>query len=368
MPRVTRGDMMDYDVIIAGASFAGLAVAAQLRGKRVLVLDRKPIGTGQTSACGTLVSTLRALRLEESILQVHDRLIVHTPNRTFVYPVPEPFCTFDYTKLCHLLWAQGDADFVQAPAMGLEKNSVLTPKGDYAGRIIVDASGWRAALGASVQPNLVCRDRLNFGLETTLVYQDEGLHFWYDPNGLLPMGVTWSFPIGRFSRIGVGSYRGDTRLLRTLDRFVHSLGLERDGTHGGYFPYQLREPVVGDLFLVGDAAGQCLALTGEGIRPALFFGTHLGRLLRRALQGEISLREARHSYRRLVYSRKWGYDMLTHMQRILPRLPLSAVQGVLALVNRPPLLQRLVVRYIQAFAFEVEGASTHSFREPSPPR
>jgi len=54
---------MRYDVVTAGASFAGLAVAAQLRGKRVLLLDRKPIGTGQTSACGTLVCTVRALGL-----------------------------------------------------------------------------------------------------------------------------------------------------------------------------------------------------------------------------------------------------------------------------------------------------------------
>ena len=164
--------------------------------------------------------------------------------------------------------------------------------------------------------------------------------------------MTWSFPIGRFSRIGVGSYRGDTRLLRTLDRFVRSLGLERDGTHGGYFPYQLRDPIIGDLFLVGDAAGQCLALTGEGIRPALFFGTHLGRLLRRALEGEITVDEARAAYRQLVLRRKWGYDMLTRMQRVLPRMPLPAVERLLALVSQPPLLERLIGRYIRAFALD----------------
>ncbi len=49
---------MDYDVIIAGGSFAGLAVANQLRGQRVLLIDRKPIGSGRTSACGTIWQTL----------------------------------------------------------------------------------------------------------------------------------------------------------------------------------------------------------------------------------------------------------------------------------------------------------------------
>ncbi len=357
---------MEYDVIIAGASFAGLAVAAQLRGKRVLVLDRKPIGTGQTSACGTLVSTLRALQLEEAILQVHDQLVVHTPGRTYVYPMPEPFCTFDYPKLCHLLWEQGDAEFVQVPALGLEGQHVLTPKGAYRGRVIVDASGWRAALGASLRPELVRRDRLNFGLETTLVYQDDGLHFWYDPRGLLPMGVTWVFPIGRFSRIGVGSYLGDTRLIRTLDRFLDDLGLQRDGIHGGYFPYELRDPVVDDLLLVGDAAGQCLALTGEGIRPALFFGTHLGRLIRDALDGNLPLDYVKTQYRELVLARKAGYDLLTRLQRLLPRMPMPVVQSLLALVRQPPILQRAMRRYIRAFALPhpEEYIRHHASRSP----
>ncbi len=50
-----------YDVVIAGASFAGLAVASQLRGCRVLLVDRKPVGTGQTSACGTTLRLMERL-------------------------------------------------------------------------------------------------------------------------------------------------------------------------------------------------------------------------------------------------------------------------------------------------------------------
>jgi len=355
---------MRYDAIIAGASFAGLSVAAQLRGKRVLLLDRKPIGTGQTSACGTLVCTLQALRLEDAILQVHDRLVVHTLGRTFVYPVAEPFCTFDYALLCRLLYEQGDAEFLRAAAFDVEGDEVQTSRGSFRGDIIVDASGWRAALGSRLRRDLVRLDRLNFGLETVVAHRDDGLHFWYDPRRLLPMGITWAFPIGELSRIGVGSYRGDTRLGDRLDRFLADLpvswpghdrlpngsgDLGRDGLHGGYFPHTLRDPVVGDVFLVGDAAGQCLGLTGEGIRPALFFGTHLGRLLRRALEGDISLETARESYRQLVLDRKPGYDLLCMVQRVLPRLPLPLVQGALAVVNRPAVLRRLLEIYVRAF-------------------
>ena len=43
----------DFDVLICGASFAGLALARELRatGARILVLDRYEIGERQTSAC-----------------------------------------------------------------------------------------------------------------------------------------------------------------------------------------------------------------------------------------------------------------------------------------------------------------------------
>ncbi len=205
---------MTFDVIIVGASFAGLATAAQLRNKRVLLLDRKPIGTKQTSACGTLVSTLQALGLEDAILQVHDQIVVHAPSCTFVYPMQKPFCTFDYAILCRRLQEQGDAKFVQASALRVDDRRVITTRGDFAGDIIVDASGWRAVLGQRGVSNLVQSNRLNFGLETVAAFRDEGLHFWYDSRRLLPMGVTWAFPIGEFSRIGVGSYTGDTRLER----------------------------------------------------------------------------------------------------------------------------------------------------------
>jgi len=341
--------IVTYDVIIAGASFAGLAVAAQVRGKRVLLLDRKPVGTGQTSACGTLACTLRALGLNESIQQVHDRLVLHTPGHTFVYPVFEPFCTFDYALLCRRLLAQGDAEFRLEPARRLQGNRVETANGTYHGRFIVDASGWRAVLGSQLRPGFACRDCMNFGLETTAAYEEEGLHFWFDPQELLPLVVGWAFPAAGMGRIGVGSYRGNSRLGSDLDRFLARLGIGREEVHGGYFPHTLRDPVIGDLFLVGDAAGQCLGLTGEGIRPALYFGTQLGRLLRCVLDGEMTTEEARGTYRGLVIKHRRGYKLLSLAQWVLPRLPLPFVRGLGALVSQPEVLQRILNRYLLAF-------------------
>ena len=71
----------DCDVLICGASFAGLAVARELAGSGadVLVIDRYEIGERQTSACGIPTDWLTALRLQESLAQTFGELVIHTP-------------------------------------------------------------------------------------------------------------------------------------------------------------------------------------------------------------------------------------------------------------------------------------------------
>src|SRR3989440_7276210 len=100
----------DYDVLICGASFAGLAVARELAGSgaRVLMLDRYEIGERQTSACAAPTEWLDALGLQDSIRQTFAELVIHTPDTTCRYQLPWTFSTFDYRTLCKLLAEQGD--------------------------------------------------------------------------------------------------------------------------------------------------------------------------------------------------------------------------------------------------------------------
>src|ERR671934_3015227 len=78
------------DVLICGASFAGLIVARELAGTGadVLVVDRYEIGERQTSACGIPTEWLRVLGLEPAERQRFDSLVVHTPHGTSRYPLP----------------------------------------------------------------------------------------------------------------------------------------------------------------------------------------------------------------------------------------------------------------------------------------
>src|SRR4051795_7754242 len=143
-----------YDVLICGASFAGLAVARELTGAgaRVLVLDRYEIGERQTSACGIPTDWLRATGLMEAERQRFDELVIHTPGGTSRYDLPWTFSTFDYRLLCELLWRDCDATFETAKVHGRSgvdgdgRVSVETDRGTISAPLVVDALGWRRML------------------------------------------------------------------------------------------------------------------------------------------------------------------------------------------------------------------------------
>jgi menaquinone-9 beta-reductase len=81
--RTLLHQVRDCDVLVCGASFAGLAVARELAGSgmRVLVIDRYELGERQTSACAMPTLWLEAMDLLGCLRQTFGELVVHTPYR-----------------------------------------------------------------------------------------------------------------------------------------------------------------------------------------------------------------------------------------------------------------------------------------------
>ena len=148
---------MRAEVLICGASFAGLAVARELAatGASVLVIDRYEIGERQTSACACPTLWLDALGLGESIKQELPYMSFTTPSSSVRYRLPWSWSSFDYRKLCKLLWAQcGDARFETAKVESLGEQdadgtiAVVTDRGTISAPLVVDALGWRRVLSS----------------------------------------------------------------------------------------------------------------------------------------------------------------------------------------------------------------------------
>jgi glycine/D-amino acid oxidase-like deaminating enzyme len=174
----------DADVLVCGASFAGLSVARELAGTgaRVLVVDRYEIGERQTSACAAPTEWLHNLGLQASIRQTFGSLVAHTARGRVDYRLPWTFSTFDYRELCALLAAQGDFTFETAKVESIARgdvHTVTTDRGDLRAPLVVDALGWRRVLGRDlrIQPP---EARLSRGLEVHPAGTGRDLELWID--------------------------------------------------------------------------------------------------------------------------------------------------------------------------------------------
>jgi menaquinone-9 beta-reductase len=322
----------DCDVLICGASFAGLAVARELAGSGadVLVVDRYEIGERQTSACGIPTGWLHALELTESLQQTFGELVIHTPHATVRYGLPWTFSTFDYPTLCRLLAAQGSFQFETAKVEGRAGDTVSTDRGEIRAAIVVDALGWRRVLGVgdNVQPPEALLSR---GLEVHPPGSGEEMEIWID-RSYVPAGYGWSFPADGELRIGVGSFDPRFHVREPTVRLATDLRAETVRYQGNWIPHALRDATEDGVLFVGDSAGHCLPLTAEGIRTALYFGLACGRELRGLVQGRRSREEALTRYHAFSAGHALPFRWMLRVQRLVPRVaPRVLAPGLRAL-------------------------------------
>lgn len=318
----------ERDVLICGASFAGLAVARELSGSGadVLILDRYEIGERQTSACGIPTEWLRRLGLMDAERQRFDTLVMNLPGGTARYRLPWTFSTFDYRELCQLLWRDCDATFETAKVNGRAASpnadgqiSIDTDRGTISAPLVVDALGWRRMLatGDGYQPPDAPLSR---GLEVHPAGESDDLEVWIDRR-YVPAGYGWSFPARDELRIGIGSFDPRFHVKDTTVMLTEDLGKAPNEYQGNWIPHKLRRGTEGGVFFVGDSAGHCLPLSAEGIRTALYFGIALGRELRGVVEGRQSREEAAAGYATFHDSHEWKFKWMLRVQKLVPRVP-----------------------------------------------
>jgi flavin-dependent dehydrogenase len=317
-----------HDVLICGASFAGLAVARELAGSGadVLIVDRYEIGERQTSACGIPTVWMEALGLMEAERQRFDSLLMHTPHGDSRYRLPFTFSTFDYRELCALLWRDCDARFEtakvngRAPAAnGDAAVAIDTDRGVISAPLVVDALGWRRMLanGDGYQPPDAPLSR---GLEVHPEGKGEDLEIWIDRR-YVPAGYGWSFPARDELRIGVGSFDPRFHVRKTTELLAEDLDADRVRYQGNWIPHKLRKGTEGGIYFAGDSAGHCLPLSAEGIRTALYFGIALGRELRGVLDGWQDREAAAARYAEFNDSHEWKFRWMLRVQKLVPKIP-----------------------------------------------
>lgn len=350
----------DCDVLICGASFAGLAVARELAGSgaRVLMLDRYEVGERQTSACAMPTSWLAAMDLMGAHRQSFDEIVVHTAYHSARWQLPWSFSTFDYRELCAELWAQGDdgaLEFDNATITGRSGTIVHTDRGDVRAPLVVDALGWRRVLSRApaIQPP---NARLSRGLEVHPPGSGSEMELWIDAR-YVRAGYGWSFPAEDELRVGVGSFWPSHHVKQPTVRLAGDLGLPPQGYQGNWIPHRLRRATEGDVFFAGDSAGHCLPVTAEGIRTALYFGLACGRELRGVIDGTRTRAQALSRYAAFSDAHRRKFETLWLVQRAIGQLtPTRTMDAVVRAFESRRLARWAFAHYLAIAPPEFAGA------------
>jgi len=354
------------DVLICGASFAGLAVARELAGcgADVLLVDRYEIGERATSACAAPTPWLQAMGVADSIRQELPHMRFTTPHGSVRYRLPWSWSSFDYRELCRLLFAQSDARFLTAKVeeRGVAADdhggapdpliAVRTDRGVLRAPLVVDALGWRRVLGDGYQPP---EAPLSRGLEVHPRGTGEDLDVWIDRT-LVRRGYAWRVPASGEVRVGVGSYAPRDHVRRPTVDLAGRLDLAPERYQGNWFPHRLRDAAEGGVFFVGDSAGHCLPLSGEGIRTAFYFGIACGRELRGVVAGRQPREAALWRYGAFSASHARGFSLALRLQRLLPALPPRMLTAVLRAMSNQRVIDRAFGWYLNLVHPSLAGA------------
>lgn len=346
------------EVLICGASFAGLAVARELAesGASVLVVDRYEIGERQTSACACPTPWLEALGLTASIKQELPYMSFTTPGGSVRYRLPWSWSSFDYRQLCLLLWNQcGAARFETAKVESVGERhadgtiAVITDRGTISAPLVVDALGWRRVLSSPhYQPP---QAPLSRGLEVHPEHDGSGdaLDIWVE-RGIVRRGYGWRVPAGDEARIGVGSYDPAEHVKEPTVQLAGRLDRDAVRYQGNWFPHRLRSGTEDEIFFAGDSAGHCFPLSGEGIRTAFYFGIACGRELRAVLEGRSDRSAALAAYERFNSAHKRPFAIALALQRLIPALPPRLLTVLLALIGNQRIVNRAFGWYLNQAA------------------
>jgi flavin-dependent dehydrogenase len=259
------------------------------------------------------------------------------------YRLPWSWAAFDYRELCELLFAACDARFEIAKIAGRHGDAVETDRGELHAPLVVDALGWRRVLGRDGhQPPDAPLSR---GLE---VHPDGGgqdLDVWIE-RSLVRRGYGWSVPAGGEQRVGVGSYEPRHHVKAPTVALAGRLGRPAVRYQGNWFPHRLRRAAQDGVYFVGDSAGHCFPLSGEGIRTAFYFGIACGRELRAVLAGERSRDEALRRYAAFSAGHARAFGLALRLQELVPRVPPPLLAAGLKALGRGRLVQRSFSWYL----------------------
>ncbi len=284
--------MSNYDLVVVGASFAGLACAesAAREGLKTLVMDKKRAAGASTQSTGIFVKEIaESISIPQKLCRKIAGIRLYAPNMQFVDLLSPDyyFLATDTEKVLDWMASQTAAQgakFTYGSAVRRidVRSSHMAINDEVRASYLVGADGAKSTVAQ--QLGLGRNKKFLLGTECevalTAAVHPEFMHVFLDPQ-LAPGYIGWIVPGVNHLQIGLaGRLPHKVALapfLKKLSRFFKAeftIHKKRSGLIpcGGLVSnwYSRR------ACLLGDAAGMVSPLTAGGIHPAIAAGEKLG--------------------------------------------------------------------------------------------
>ncbi len=306
-PHDNPDEQNSYDVIVVGASFAGLSFAsvAAALGLRVLVLERDAEVGGIVRTTGVLFSDvldyvdvparflMNAIRRIQ--LQPPDRPAIEVSSRAYRFYMVDVPGMLQWmatqaeergaTVRCNTLFLDAVCDATGMVSIHTGSSSDGKEKTTFHTRFLIGADGTRSRVAKCMELD----QNMHYlaGAEWLIdnVQVDRETFYLIMNHELAPGYCVWLAPHGDIVALGVAGHPRDyspTTSLKTAQTLFQDVAdlsnahvVERKAgviPTGGRLRRVYRDDSRGKVLLLGDAAGLCGAATGGGIYPALISG------------------------------------------------------------------------------------------------
>ncbi len=276
---------MEYDAVIIGSGIAGAGLAYNLRGSglKVLVLDNKNSSSDETYRVrNTFPEIVEKYRLP---VQKKMKGIKIGSYQDIYLKLEMPMYLLDYEDCCNDLLSRSGAVFKKEKAIDLRSNHLLTDKGKYRYKNLIDCSGKGFFLRKKLNLNLPFR----FWLGDLRVYEnsesieEDYFYYMFGDKGFFEDLYFHNNKIicGRWQYTADLNFNNIEKTRRTLaDMYTDQKHITQTGA---IIPCTPAFPIVikkRNIAFLGDSFGNASTASAEGIRFILDSSEILAKAIR----------------------------------------------------------------------------------------